>query len=241
MHNDLNMFRDCSSNRIKTAILFSGGKDSCLALSYALEYSDVVCLIIMVSKNPESYMFHTPNIRWAEKQAEAIGLPVIIHETSGEKEKELADLKDAINSAVKKYVIGGIVTGAIGSVYQSSRIQSICDSLGLECFNPLWQKDQVLLLRELTNKNFDVILVGVFGEGLDGFIGKRIDTALIDELVILHKKIGINPAGEGGEFESFVLDAPFFRKRLKINSSSIEKDDSGGIVMRIEDVSLTHK
>ena len=73
-------------NQLKTAILYSGGKDSTLALQYALKYTHVKCLIIMISKNRESYMFHTPNIYWAEKQAEAIGIPSIVQYTEGEKE-----------------------------------------------------------------------------------------------------------------------------------------------------------
>jgi len=222
--NNIDVLREISSRKIKTAVLFSGGKDSCLALSYALKHSDVSCLIIMISKNPQSYMFHTPNIVWARLQAEATGIPAIIQETSGEKEDELEDLKTAMVSAAEQFGVQGIVSGAIGSVYQSSRIQKICDILGLECFNPLWQKDQVSILKELVDKNFEVIIVGVFAQGLEGIIGRRIDDSMIDTLMMLNKKLSINPAGEGGEFESFVLYAPFFRKRLKILRSSISND-----------------
>jgi len=62
---------------LKSAVLFSGGKDSGLALDYALKYTNVKCLIIMQSKNTESYMFHTPNIQWTKYQAERTGIPYI--------------------------------------------------------------------------------------------------------------------------------------------------------------------
>ena len=221
---------------MNTAILFSGGKDSCLALSYALEYSDVKCLIIMVSENLESYMFHTPNIRWAEKQAEAIGIPAILQKTKGKKEEELKDLEKAIKIAKSKYDIDGVVTGAIESVYQASRVQTITNKLGLECFNPLWQKNQLELLNELINKNFDVIIVGVFGYGLEKFIARKIDGEFIKDIVAVHGKLKINPAGEGGEFESFTLNAPFFKKRLIIKKSHIENDKEGGKVMVIDEL-----
>ena len=86
----------------------------------------------VISKNPESYMFHVPNIGITKLQAEAIGIPLIQKRTDGKKEEELEDLKEAIIEAIRKYKIKGIVTGAIESVYQSSRIQKICNELGRE-------------------------------------------------------------------------------------------------------------
>jgi len=224
---------------IRTAILFSGGKDSCLALSYALEFSDVKCLIIMISENVESYMFHTPNMRWAQKQAEAIGIPAIIQKTAGVKEQELKDLEKAIKRAKKEFGIQGVVTGAVGSVYQASRVQAITNKLGLECFNPLWQKDQIELLQELVEKKFEVIIGGVFGYGMEQFIGKKIDKEFISDIKKVQEKLKINPAGEGGEFESFTLNAPFFKKKLKIKKSHIVKDKEGGMIMEIDELGFS--
>jgi diphthine-ammonia ligase len=222
--------------KLRTAVLFSGGKDSGLALDYALKYTNVKCLIIMQSKNPESYMFHTPNIKWAETQAKATGIPYIIQMTAGVKEKELKDLESAIKKAKIKYKIQAIVTGAIESVYQASRVQTITNNLKIECFNPLWQRDQVEILEEIIRKKFDVILIGTFGYGLDKLIGRKIDKSFVEEMKLLKERLKINPAGEGGEFESFVLDAPYYDKPLKISKSKILKDDSGGIVLQIEEM-----
>jgi len=205
---------------MKVAILFSGGKDSTFAawLSKKEGY-EISCLISVVSKNKESFMFHTPSILKVEAQAKVIGLPLILQKTRGEKEIELEDLKVAILKAKKEYDIKGVVTGTIESVYQSSRIQKICNELDLECFNPLWQKDQFELLDELIINNFEVIVVGVFAFPLDkNFLGKKIDKEFIKEIKELNRKYKINPAGEGGEFESFVLNCPLFKKSLKVNS-----------------------
>jgi ABC transporter with metal-binding/Fe-S-binding domain ATP-binding protein len=224
---------------MKTAVLFSGGKDSGLALKYALEYTDVKCLITIVSDSDESYMFHVPNIKWTEKQAEVIGIPIIIQKTAGEKEEELLDLEKAIKTAIRKYDIKGVVTGAIESVYQASRVQELTNSLGIECFNPLWQKDQFELLNELVENGenkFEIIIVGVFGEGLDGILGRTLDKNMIEELRKIHKKLKINPAGEGGEYESFILNAPYFKKKLKIKKTSIKKEPPGGKILIIEDI-----
>jgi len=222
--------------RIRTAVLFSGGKDSGLALKYALEFTEVKCLITIISENDESYMFHIPNIKWTKKQAEAIGLPLLTQNTKGEKEKELHDLKKVIKKAIKDYKIEAIVTGAIESVYQASRVQKITNELGIECFNPLWQKDQFKLLQELVNEKFEIIIVGVFGEGLGNLIGKNINTQTIEEIRKIYSKLKINPAGEGGEYESFILNAPYFKKKLNIKKYSIIKEKSGGIMLMIEEL-----
>ena len=226
---------------MKTAVLFSGGKDSCLALYYALKQSEVKCLITMVSENKASYMFHTPNIILAKEQAEAIGLPIIIRKTPGEKEHELKDLERAIEEARAHYRIEAIVTGAIASLYQKSRIEQICEKLGLKCINPLWQKDQLETVKEIIDLGFEVIITGTFAFGLDNFVGRKIDLRFIDDIRKVYEKYKINPAGEGGEFESFVLNAPFFKKRLIIHKSHIEKDNEGGHVLFIEKLSLEDK
>lgn len=223
--------------KLRSAVLFSGGKDSGLALEYALRYTNVRCLIIMQSKNSESYMFHTPNIKWAEMQAKMAGIPYIIQKTAGVKEKELKDLETAIKKAKSKYKVQAIVTGAIESIYQASRVQIITNNLKMECFNPLWQREQIEILEELIKKGFDVMIVGTFGYGMDKLIGRRIDKRFIEEIRLLRDRLKINPAGEGGEFESFVLNAPYYRKPLDIVKSRIVRDGSGGIVLDIEMIS----
>jgi len=207
---------------MKLGVLFSGGKDSTYAAWLAKkEGCELGCLISLDSENKESFMFHTPSISRVVKQAEAMGLPIIVQKTSGVKEKELEDLKVAIKLAIKNYGIEGVVTGAVGSVYQASRVQKICNELNIECFNPLWQKDQLELLKELVKNKFEIILVGVFAYPFDEkWLGKKIDRKFILEMKKLQEKYKINPAGEGGEFESFVLGCPLFEKKLEVKGFS---------------------
>ena len=215
---------------MRLGVLFSGGKDSTLALHLAAEKEEVVCLITILSKNKESFMFHTPNIDISALQAEALGLPQITKTTEGEKEKELLDLEDAIAQAARKFQIEGVVTGAIESVYQAERVQRICHRLGLWCFNPLWKHDQKALLEELIEKQFKVIISGVFAYPLDEkWLGKQIDSKLIDRLVDLQQKYGLSPSGEGGEIETTVLDAPLFKKKIEVLDFSVEAKGNSGV------------
>jgi len=192
---------------MKLGVLFSGGKDSSYALYKASKTDEVKVLISLISKNKDSYMFHTP-INNVDGQAKKLGIPLIKVETEGRKEEELEDLKIAVKKAIEEYEIKGVVSGAVASTYQASRIQKICDELDLYCFNPLWQMDQLQLLREVASK-FKIKIVKVAADGLDDkWIGKVIDEDVINKLIKLNEKNGINVAGEGGEYESVVEEFP---------------------------------
>ena len=208
---------------MKLGALFCGGKDSTFAAYLAKkEGYEISCLVSLISENKESFMFHTPSVDKTKNQARVMGIPIILQQTTGKKEFELADLKKAIKKAIKKHKIDGIVTGAVESVYQASRIQKICNELNIECFNPLWQKNQFELLEELIKNKFKIIITGVFAYPFDkSWLGRRIDENFIREIRKLNEKYKINPAGEGGEFESFVLWCPLFKKELKIKPLEI--------------------
>ncbi len=203
---------------MKLGVLFSGGKDSCYSAYLAKKQGhELTCLISMFSENPESYMFHTPNIELTEKQAKVMNIPLLIHKTPGEKEKELEDLEQAIKTAKDKYGIEGIVTGALYSEYQRKRIQKICDKFGLRCLNPLWHMNEIDYLKELIKNKFKIIIIGAFAYPLDQtWLQREINDKFIQEVTELQDEYKIHPAGEGGEFETFVLNCPLFQRELKI-------------------------
>lgn len=226
---------------MKLGVLCSGGKDSLFACWRAMQKEEVVCLITVVPANPESYMFHTPNVRLAALQAGAAGLPLVEVESAGEEEKELDDLRRAIEIAQERHGIEGVVTGAILSVYQATRVQRICHDLGLWCFNPLWHTDQEAYMQGLIDEGFAVIVAGVYSAPFDErWLGRRIDGAAVAELRAMAEKYRITLTGEGGEIETFVTDAPFFTRRIEIREASAEYKNYNG-TYRIEKAVLVPK
>lgn len=224
----------------KLAALFSTGKDSTYAM-YLMK-NNVKCLITIESSNTESYMYHTPNIKLAKLQAEAMKLPILIYSTSGVKEEELFDLKEALEEAKKKYDIDGVVTGALYSVYQKDRIEKVCKSLNLEVYSPLWHMDQEKEMKSLIKNKFKVIMVAIAAEGLDkSWLCKVLTEKDVEKLSSLAKKYGFNVAGEGGEFESFVLDCPLFHKKLVIEDASVSMESENCGKMIIKKVKLNSK
>ena len=128
---------------MKVAVLFSGGKDSTMAVYAALDAKeDVKSLLFMKSRNDESYMFHVPNIHITDLLAEALDIPIMSVETDGIKEEELEDLRTAFEN-LKDLGVEAIYTGALYSVYQKSRIEKLGSEVGLEIISPSWNVDEL--------------------------------------------------------------------------------------------------
>jgi ABC transporter with metal-binding/Fe-S-binding domain ATP-binding protein len=186
-------------------------------------------------------MFHHPCAELTKLQAEAMGMKHVMWGTAGEKEKELEDMTAAIRSI--KDDIDAVVSGAIASRYQKDRIDAVCKELDLRSICALWGKDQLKLLRDEIDAGLEIVMTAVATEGLDAkWLGRKIDNDAADELAALQKKSGINIAGEGGEYESFVTDAPFFKK--KVDLGKIEKvwdDDTSSGYIICKDAKLVNK
>ena len=202
---------------MKSAILFSGGKDSTMALNYAIQKGDDVKYLISIkSKNNESYMFHIPNIDLTQLISEAVDIPLISQNTNGIKEEELKDLKTILQKLANEG-IEAIYTGALFSQYQKTRIENITKELNLKCINPYWHMPPEQYMNEVLESGFDVIICGVSAYGLDKkWLGQHINKKTFKELKKICEKYQIHLAFEGGEAETFVLDGPIFKKRIKI-------------------------
>ena len=197
----------------------------------------VEVLATMIPERSDSYMFHFPNIHLTDHISRALEIPLVKASTSGIKEKELEDLKKLLSSLD----VDGVVTGAVQSVYQKKRIDQICDELGIQSVAPLWHQDPLEIMNELIRLNFRVIIVGVYAYGLDrSWLGQEINSETLQKLVELNQKFQISLVGEGGEYESLVLDAPIFKKRLQIIEAETSYENNSGVFV-IKEAKLVDK
>ena len=226
---------------MNVASLFSGGKDSTMAVYAALEAKeDVKYLLSMKSKNDESYMFHVPNIHVTDLLSEALDIPIMSVETEGVKEEELDDLKAAFLD-LKDLGVEAIYTGALYSVYQKSRIEKLGDEVGLKIISPYWHVDELEYMRKIVSLGFKIMICGVAAWGLDeSWLGRIIDDDTIDELVRLNEKYHVDIAFEGGEAETLAIDGPIFKKRIEILKYKKEWHLDSGVFV-IEDAVLKEK
>jgi len=235
---NLSFFSSWALAKLDVAVLISGGKDSALALYRAMKVGHKIkCLVTMIPQRPDSWMFHYPNIQLTKLFAEAAGFPLVKADASGVKEKELNSLKALLGTLD----VEAVVSGAILSQYQKTRIDRVCEELGLISIAPLWQQDQFGLMAEIIELGFHVIITGVYAHGLDReWLGRLIDRKVLDDLVELNRKYGISIVGEGGEYETLVLDAPYFNKRIQILKARIVWEGSSGYLL-VEDAKLEAK
>jgi diphthine-ammonia ligase len=216
---------------MRVAALVTGGKDSALALYRALKLGyEIKFLVTMIPQREDSWMFHFPNIHLTDLFAKAVEIPLVKAETVGIKETELEDLKNLL----APLDIEGVVSGGISSRYQKERIDKVCQELNLKSITPLWQEDSIQLLKELINLNFEVIIVGVYAYGFDqSWLGRKINSTTLKNLVELNDKYQVSLVGEGGEYETLVLDAPFFKKKIQVlQTERIWKDHSGYLLVK---------
>ena len=200
---------------MNVASLFSGGKDSLFSIYIVKQWGwDIKYLVTLYPKKKDSWMFPHLNISQTEKIAKALDIPHIKKTIEGNKEEEILELKEILQNLD----IDGVISGAIASEYQRTRIEKICHELKIKSFTPLWHKNQLTIVKDQIKAGFNIMIVGVFAFGFDkSWLGKYINDKCLNEIISLSKKYKINIAGEGGEFETITLDGPIFKKKLIID------------------------
>ncbi|OYT42625.1 MAG: TIGR00289 family protein [Candidatus Aenigmarchaeota archaeon ex4484_224] len=227
---------------MKLAALFSGGKDSTYAIYLAKKMGyEVKYLLTIFPESKESWMFHHPCIEMTKVQAELMGIKQLIRKTKGEKEKELEDLRKLVEKV--KDEVSGLLSGALASNYQKERVDRIAKEFGLESIAPLWKKDRAKSLEDEIKEGFEIMVTGVATQGMnENWLGRILDLKTLNELKKLSENFGIDVGGEGGEYETLVLDCPLFSKKIVVkNFEKIwdKKTNSGYIV--IKDFDLVEK
>ena len=200
---------------MRVAVLFSGGKDSVFAAFWAIAQGFDPVLVTV--KPPEySMMFHHPNVELTARQAESLGIEHVFVETSEENWSEV------LTETFRGLGARGIVAGAIASEYQRRRIDRIGESLGIPTYAPLWHKGDEVMGEMLIY--MEIIVTAVSAEGLGPeYLGEPL------EKIVKAKKPGIHPFLEGGEGETFVANAPFFKNRIKIKKVKKSWDGVRGV------------
>ncbi len=206
---------------MRVAALYSGGKDSTYALHWGfLQGHDIVCL---VSIRPREYsmLLHYPCIEATLYQAKAMGFD-ILYASSGDNEEHA--LYNLLKRAMEEYGVRGVIAGVLLSDYQRMRIACITEKLGLALYTPLWRIDQEKYMYEVIGNGIKFIITSISSYGLSPkYIGRIITPKLLHEMIGVARRYGLNPAFEGGEAETLVVDAPLFRYKLRIRGKLVVK------------------
>lgn len=211
--------------------LFSGGKDSTWAHYRAVEAGHPVETLVTVHPPRGSYLYHVPATELTALAAESIGRELVDVDAAAPADASLdsgarADVElEPLESALGTYRdahggLAGVTAGAIASDYQASRLEAMCDRLGCALFNPLWGVEPLAAGRAMVDAGFEIRIVAVAAEGLDAsWLGRRLDHAALTELSALSERRGLHVLGEGGEYETLVVDGPHMDRRIEYEAS----------------------
>ncbi len=202
--------------------LLSGGKDSVAAVEVALGHGwDVVAAVRMVPAEDDSFMFHTPNLDVVPAVAQCMGLPLVTGKARADPEGEIEDLEATLRQACDQYDAEAIISGALASDYQRTRFDGIGHRIGVKTFAPLWHKNPDTYVEGLIAGGHDIRFSRVACDGLDEtWAGRALDAQSLSQLRANKSRPHI--AGEGGEYETLVLDAPHFVKRIRVEDATTE-------------------
>jgi uncharacterized protein (TIGR00290 family) len=209
-----------------SALLWSGGKDSALALHFARQTNPVIRIAKLVTCISQAYdrvSMHGVRRQLIEDQAGAIGLPVefiviprhndptcpMAHTVPGTDFPPNDVYSRTMLAALERLKTGGIEVIVFGDIFLEdlrAYREKLLAHVGLEGCYPLWGRDTGVLFDEFVQLGFEAVTVCVDTERLpERFCGRLLDEAFRAEL-----PHGCDPCGERGEYHSFAFDGPIF-------------------------------
>ena len=202
--------------------LLSGGKDSVAAIETVRGFGwDVVGALALRPAEDDAWMFHTPNLGVVRGVAKCLDLPLEEVPVRAGAAAELDDLEVALLKARDALRLDGIVSGALASEYQKTRLDAIGHRLGLKTFAPLWHKEPLGYVRSLLAGGWQIRFSRVAAEGVpQAWAGEVLDATKLDAMA--GHKARPHLAGEGGEYETLVTWAPGWRSRIVVDKATVE-------------------
>ena len=211
-----NQWNSLHSNKQKCIISYSGGKDSSLALYYALQHGQPISLMVMLEEQGLRSRSHAMSLEIIHAQAAAIGLPILKGSaTWANYEVAFIDLL----AQAKQLGAEVLVTGDIDLIAHAEWNQSVCNHSDLKLYMPLWQKPRLEIVHELIALGFECMIVTVnLNLGMCvADLGKTLTLDYVEELLARN----IDPCGEAGEFHTTVINAPIFKTPLSVRKGDI--------------------
>lgn len=202
-------------NSPKAIFCWSGGKDSayCLYKVLSEQTYEVCCLLTTVNDVHKRISMHGVREELLEKQAEAIGIPLVkvrVSEgTNSEYEKQMETILLKAKSEGIQHVLFGDIFLEDLKRYREKNLAKV----GMNGVFPIWNLDTKWLINDFIIKGFKTITCcvndGYFDEG---WVGKEIDRQFIE-----HMPNNVDPCGENGEFHTFCYEGPLFKKKINFN------------------------
>ncbi|TMB45815.1 MAG: diphthine--ammonia ligase [Chloroflexi bacterium] len=187
------------------ALMWSGGKDSALALQRATAAGiHIARLVNFYDSTTRRVRFHATRTEMIQAQAHAAGIELdAISTTWSEMESRLG----AELAALRAEGFDGVVFGDIHLADVREWYESRVRAAGLEHIEPIWGEDPAGLVGEFVESGGRAVITCVDLSRLEpSWLGRIIDQRFLEEI----GATGIDPCGENGEFHSFAYQGPGF-------------------------------
>ena len=191
------------------ALMWSGGKDSALALDRARKQGiEVARLITFYDQATRRVRFHATRVEMLNAQSAAIGIDLRAIPTSWPGME--ANLTQELSS-LREDGFTGVVFGDIHLADVRAWYEKRVTAAGLEHVEPIWGEAPALLLDEFVSSGGRAVITCVDLAKLDeSWLGRVIDDRFASEIV----GTGVDACGENGEYHSFAFAGPAFTKQL---------------------------
>ena len=195
--------------RLKYALMWSGGKDSALALQRATAAGlQVTRLVNIHDAATRRVRFHATRVEMIQAQADAARIEL---RAIGSSWPDLEARLVAELGALRSEGFAGVVFGDIHLADVRAWFQDRVEAAGLEHVEPIWGEDPDGLLSELVGGGGRAVITCIDLGRLDSsWLGRIIDESFVAEIT----STGVDPCGENGEYHSFAFQGPVFARRV---------------------------
>ncbi len=198
----------------KAILSWSGGKDCALAL-YEIQKErkyEIIGLFVTITKEYDRVTMHGVKRELIKEQANKIGIPT--HEVFIPKNVSNEDYNKIMKKEMMILKEKGISSVIFGDLFledvKKCREENL-SKIGMKGIFPLWKRKSEDIIENFIKLGFKAIIVCIDSKFLDtSFLGK-----IIDEKFLNNIPKNVDPAGENGEFHTFVFDGPIFKKPVK--------------------------
>ena len=218
------------------AILYSGGKDSTLAIQHAKDKGwNIKYLISVKPTRKDCYLYHYATIEQTRDLAKILQIPHFYVKCEvSEPVKEANIIKEIVEKNQKRMRVSAVVLGGTGlQETQLKSIQNALRPLKIEAFASHSGEEHDLIIEEMLKKGYEILITQIASDGLREWLGKTITNENFPQLKRDSVKYGFHIGFEGGYADTLVTDCPIYSKRLVIDDMSIiyEDDYCGHVVI----------
>ncbi len=190
--------------------MWSGGKDSCLALMRARRSGlEVARLLNFYEGASGRVRFHATRAELIAAQAVALGVPIVQRATSWE---GFEPAFRATLAELRADGFAGVVFGDIHLADVRAWYEERVRAAGLAHVEPLWGGRPQALLDEFVASGARAVVTCCERDKLDeSWLGRIIDESFARDVA----RVPIDPCGENGEYHSFAFAGPAFREPVR--------------------------